>query len=70
MLAQLHQRLLLLLCNLRGAGRGVDAPLFHRHRPHRVGQQLGQRTLDAVGALLGKIAGQAVVQRLFIQRGL
>ena len=69
-LDQLHQRLFLLLGHLRRAGRGVDAPPLHGHRPHGIGQQLGDSALHALPALRRKIAGDAVIQRLFVQRGL
>ena len=69
-LAQVNERLLLLPRDLRGLRGGVDAPLFDGDGAHRVGQQLCQRPLRTVAALLRKVAGQAVIERFFIQRGL
>ena len=69
-LDQLHQRLLLLPGDLRRAGRGVDAPPLHRHRAHGMGQQLGDGALHTLPALRRKIAGDAVIQHFFVQRGL
>ena len=66
-LAEVHKRHLLLARDLGGLGGGVNAPLFHGHGAHRVGQKLCQCALCAVAALLGKVAGQAVIERLFVK---
>ena len=68
-LAQVNERLLLLPRDLRGLRGGVDAP-FRRRRGASSWAAALPAPLRTVAALLRKVAGQAVIERFFIQRGL